>query len=111
MIFDLRFCFLSIILIFGVYSNVSAKECDLLLFELSKNSQLTKIKETQGKQTTHFKSGSSTIMSVSCTSDKPSVAIIWDGPNPDDAFYDLVGTAGNLLTQRTAAEVEKYSKQ
>ena len=50
-------------------------------------------------------------LSVGCTVCMPNIAVTWDGPTPDDAFNDLVGTAGNLVTQRPATEVVKFSKQ
>lgn len=85
--------------------------CPLILSSLSENSQLTKIKQSKAILNTQYNSGSSTTLSVSCTLSAPNIAVTWDGPDPDVAFYDLVGAAGNLVTHRPAAEVVKFSKQ
>lgn len=85
--------------------------CPLVLSSLNKNSQLTTIKQFDSNRIIQYSSGSSTTLSVSCAFGKSDIAITWDGPNPDAIFYSLVGIAGNLLTQRPASEVVKYSKQ
>ena len=67
--------------------------------------------QAEDKRTYSYIGGPYTTLYVSCYENVPSIAVTWDGPTPDATFYDLVGTAGNLLTQRPASEVVKYSKQ
>lgn len=95
----------------GCASEAIASPCDPILAAFNQVSQLEKIKQTGGKQVSEYSGGSNTILSVSCVQGEPNIAVTWDGPTPDEAFYGLVGTAGNLLTQRPASEVVKYSKQ
>lgn len=85
--------------------------CSLVISSLGKYSQLTKTKQSGAILITQYSSGPNTTLSVSCALGAPNIAVTWDGPTPDDAFYDLVGTAGNLVTQRPATEVVKFSKQ
>lgn len=92
-------------------SIAQAVECNTVLTALSEHSQLTQTKQTEGNLTTEYNSGPGTKLSVSCTQGAPNVAATWDGPTPYATFYDLVGIAGNLVTQRPASEVVKYSKQ
>lgn len=87
----------------------SASSCRRALLVLNKNPQLDQ--SEQIKQIVEYRSGSNITLSVSCSQIAPNIALTWDGSTPDAAFYDLVGTAGNLLTQRPASEVLKYSKQ
>lgn len=88
-----------------------AASCEPILQALNQESSLSKTKQSEGKLTTEFSSGPNTFLSVNCVLGKSNIAIAWDGSTPDPTFYDLVGTAGNLLTQRPASEVVKYSKQ
>ena len=88
-----------------------ADPCNTILSALKQGTLITQTKQTEGKQTTEFTSGPNILLSVSCAMGLPNIAVTWDGPTPDDAFYDLVGTAGNLVTQRPATEVVKFSKQ
>ena len=91
--------------------NARADQCGIILSELNQTSELIRTKKTEGKQTTDYIRDSNTTLSVSCSQGAPSIAVTWDGPTPEATFYNLVGTAGNLLTQRPASEVVKYSKQ
>lgn len=103
---------LSVFLLSGsLFDTANAKSCDAVIGLLENNPHLILIKKPEGKHTTEYNSGSVTTLSVSCSLGHPDIAITWDGPTPDNAFYDLVGTAGNLLTHRPASEVVKYSKQ
>lgn len=94
-----------------VASTAYADSCNTILSALKQETTLTQTKQTEGKQTTEFARGPNASLSVSCTLSAPNIAVTWDGPNPDVAFYDLVGAAGNLVTHRPAAEVVKFSKQ
>lgn len=87
----------------------SASSCRRALLVLNQNPQLSQ--SEQIKQIAQYRSGSNTTLSVSCSQGTPNIAVTWDGPTPDATFYNLIGTAGNLLTQRPASEVVKYSKQ
>lgn len=90
---------------------VNAQDCAFILSKLSLNSRLAQVEKAEGKQVTEYRHDPNTTLSLSCTQSAPNVAATWDGPTPDATFYNLVGTAGNLLTQRPVSEVVKYSKQ
>lgn len=89
----------------------SAGQCDSILSALQKERHLEKIKQTESKQTTEYRDGPNIELSLSCAMSSPNIAITWDGPSPDQAFYDLVGRAGSLVSTRPAADVMKASKQ
>lgn len=92
-------------------SLIFANVCDKTLYALDQESQLIQTKRTRGSQTVEYTSGLNITLFLSCPSDALNVAVTWDGSTPDATFYNLVGTAGNLLTQRPPSEVVKYSKQ
>lgn len=86
-------------------------ECDPVLSALQKERHLTQVNQTKNKQTTEFRDGSSITLSVSCGLRNPNIAIVWDGLAPDQAFYDLVGRAGSLVSKRSTVDIVKFSKQ
>ncbi|WP_040065989.1 hypothetical protein [Pseudomonas batumici] len=88
-----------------------ADSCDKILTALQQERHLTQVKQTEGKQTTEYRDGPNISLSVSCSIGKPNLAITWDGPEPDQAYYDLVGRAGSLVSPRPAADIVKFSKQ
>lgn len=102
--------FVSILLVSLVF-NARADQCGIILSELKQTLELTRTKKAEGKQTTDYIRDLNTTLSVSCSQGAPNIAVTWDGPTPNATFYDLVGTAGNLVTHRPASEVVKYSKQ
>ncbi|SOB53779.1 hypothetical protein [Pseudomonas lundensis] len=77
----------------------------------SKHQNSPPTNKTDCKQATDYIRDLNTTLSVSCSQGAPNIAVTWDGPAPDATFYDLVGTAGNLVTRRPASEAVKYSKQ
>lgn len=95
----------------GFSWDLNASPCNTILSDFSKEHYLTQTKQAEGREITEYSSGPNTKLSVSCTLSAPNIAVTWDGPDPDVAFYDLVGAAGNLVTHRPAAEVVKFSKQ
>jgi hypothetical protein len=92
-------------------SNALAEPCDTILAALQQERHLSQVKQTEGKQITEYRDGPNIVLSLSCALGKPNVAVAWDGPAPDQAFYDLVGRAGSLVSTRSAADVVKASKQ
>ncbi len=101
-------CFLAVV----AYSwEAHASLCTIVRSGLNQEHKLTRTRNTPDSQGTEYSSGLNITLSVSCALGKPNVAVVWDGLDPDDAFYDMVGTAGNLLTHRPVSEVVKYSKQ
>lgn len=103
------FATVSLVVVMSGYAD--AASCDSIPYKLNQISQLTQSKQTEGEQTTEYNSGLNATLSLSCSPGGSNIAITWDGPTPDYTFYNLVGTAGNLVTQRPASEVVKYSKQ
>lgn len=95
----------------SIFLPANAQECAFILSKLSLNSQLIQIGKAESKQIAEYGRAPNTTLSVSCFQGEPDIALTWDGPTPDDTFYNLVGTAGKLLTQRPASAVVKYSKQ
>lgn len=91
--------------------NAIAHSCDPVFSEFAHDTHWALIKQSESERSTEYSIRPNITLSVSCFQGEPNVAVTWDGPTPDANFYDLVGTAGNLLTQRPASEVVKYSKQ
>ncbi|WP_426131351.1 hypothetical protein [Pseudomonas sp. DWP1b1] len=85
--------------------------CSEIIEALQQERHLSQVKQTEGKQTTEYRDGPNIILSLSCAVGAPNIAVTWDGPAPDQAFYDLVGRTGSLVSKRTAADVVKASKQ
>lgn len=92
-------------------SDALADDCETILSKLQAESHLTLDRQTEGKQTTHFRDGRNITLSLSCATGLPNLAISWDGAQPDPQFYDLVGSAGSLVSTRSPADIRKYSKQ
>lgn len=88
-----------------------AQPCDDILVALQKERHLSNVQQTQGKQTTEYRDGPNILLSLSCAVGAPNIAVTWDGPAPDQAFYDLVGRTGSLVSKRPAADIVKASKQ
>lgn len=99
------------LMLFALSTNALAEPCDDVLAALQQEPHLSQVKQTEGKQTTEYRDGPNIALSLSCALDAPNVAVTWDGPAPDQAFYDLVGRTGGLVSKRSAAEVVKASKQ
>ncbi|NWD44458.1 hypothetical protein [Pseudomonas yamanorum] len=98
-------------LLLALSTNALAEPCDTILAALQQERHLSLVKQTEGKQTTEYRDGQNTALSLSCAMSSPNIAITWDGPAPDQAFYDLVGRAGSLVSIQSAAAVVKASKQ
>jgi len=94
-----------------VSAAVVAQPCAEILKGLQQERHLSQVKQTDGKQTTEYRDGPNIVLSLSCATGAPNVAVTWDGPAPDQAFYDLVGRTGSLVSKRSAADVVKGSKQ
>lgn len=92
-------------------SSVLAEPCDTILAALKHEHNLIQVKQTEGQQTTEYRDGQNTSLSVSCALGKPNIAVSWDGPKPDQQFYDLAGRAGSLVSSQSATEIVKLSKQ
>lgn len=92
-------------------TSVFAEPCNDMLSALQQERHLSQVKQTEGKQTTEYRDGPNIALSLSCSTGTPNIAITWDGPTPDQGFYDLVGRTGSLVSKRTAADVVKASKQ
>jgi hypothetical protein len=92
-------------------TNALAEPCDTVLAALQQERHLSQVKQTEGKQTTEYLDGPNIALSLSCALGKPNIAVTWDGPAPDQGFYDLVGRTGSLVSTRSAADVVKASKQ
>ncbi|MBK5343136.1 hypothetical protein JFU48_17310 [Pseudomonas sp. TH49] len=101
----------TIIALLTLSNSALADNCESILSKLYAERHLTLDRQTEGKQTTHFRDGRYMTLSLSCATGLPNVAISWDGPTPDQQFYDLVGRAGSLVSTRSAADIMKYSKQ
>lgn len=98
-------------LLLQVSAAVVAQPCAEILKGIQQERHLSQVKQTEGKQTTEYRDGPNIALSLSCAVGTPNVAITWDGPAPDQAFYDLVGRTGSLVSKRSAADVVKASKQ
>jgi len=90
---------------------VLAESCETILAALKEERHLTQIKQAVDKQNTEYRDGPNITLSVNCALGKPNVYVLWDGPNPDQQFYELVGRVGSLVSSRSAADVVKFSKQ
>ena len=99
------------LMLFALSTNALAEPCDDVLAALQQERHLSQVKQTEGKQTTEYRDGPNIALSLSCALGAPNVAVTWDGPAPDQAFYDLVGRTGGLVSKRSAAEVVTASKQ
>lgn len=99
------------LVLLALSTNAFADSCDVILAALQQERHLSQVKQTEGKQTTEYRDGPNIVLSLSCATGAPNVAVAWDGPAPDQAFYDLVGRTGSLVSKRSAADVVKASKQ
>ncbi|ANF87757.1 hypothetical protein A7J50_4403 [Pseudomonas antarctica] len=99
------------LILFALSTNALAEPCDNVLAALQQERHLSQVKQTEGKQTTEYRDGPNIVLSLSCAVGTPNVAVTWDGPAPDQAFYDLVGRTGSLVSKRSAADVVKASQQ
>ncbi len=99
------------LVLLALSTNAVAESCDTILIALHQERHLSLVKQSQGKQTTEYRDGQNTSLSVSCALGKPNIAVSWDGPKPDQQFYDLVGRAGSLVSSQSATEIVKLSKQ
>lgn len=92
-------------------TSVLAATCDDVLNSLKQERHLTQVRQTDGKRLTEFQDGPSITLSVSCVSAAPNLAVTWDGSEPDQQYYDLIGRAGGLLSSHSAAGIVRASKQ
>lgn len=99
------------LILFALSTNALAGPCDDVLAGLQGERHLSQVRQTEGKQTTEYRDGPNIALSLSCALGTPNVAVTWDGSAPDQAFYDLVGRIGGLVSKRPAADVVKASKQ
>lgn len=88
-----------------------ASSCDDVLSALQQERYLAQVKQSADRLTTEYRDGPNITLSVSCALGKPNMMISWDGPKPDQQFYDLVGRAGSLVSPRSAAEIINASKR
>ncbi|MBS7846229.1 hypothetical protein KFF47_26000 [Pseudomonas fluorescens] len=98
------------LMLFALSTNALAEPCDDVLAALQQERHLSQVKQTEGKQTTEYRDGPNIALSLSCATGAPNIAITWDGPTPDQAFYDLVGRTGSLVSKSPAADIVKASK-
>lgn len=98
------------LLLLQVSSMVIAHPCTTMLSALKLERHLTLVKQSEREQTTQYRFSPIIGLSLSCSLGKPNIAIYWDGPAPDQSFYDLIGRAGSLVSARSAAEIVKASK-
>lgn len=97
-------CFLS--------TDVLARSCEDVLNQLRKEPDLTLV--MQGEMHSHFQYGSDTPISLSISCIQPESAdagINWDGLEPSDQYYELVGRIGALITGRNAHDVIQAAKK
>lgn len=99
------------LMLLALSTNAHASPCDDVLAALQKERHLSQVKQTVGEVTTEYRDGPNITLSVSCALGKPNMMISWDGPQPDQQFYDLVGRAGSLVSPRSAAEIVNASKR
>lgn len=99
------------LVLLALSTNVFAEPCNDVLSALQQERHLSQVKQTEGKQTTEYRDGPNIALSLSCATGAPNIAISWDGPTPDQAFYDLVGRTGSLVSKSPAADIVKASKQ
>ncbi|OEC69646.1 hypothetical protein A7D21_17905 [Pseudomonas sp. AP19] len=88
-----------------------AQPCDNILNALEREKDLALVQRAGAMQVTHYKASENIDLDVKCGLGKPNIGVYWAGPIPDQAFYDLVGRAGTLVSSRSAADVVKASKQ
>ncbi|WP_460367293.1 hypothetical protein ACOYXF_15485 [Pseudomonas sp. Tul1A2] len=88
-----------------------AERCDTILAKLQQERHLTLVKQTEGKQTTEYRDGLNTTLSLSCALGLPNIMVSWDGARPDQQFYELVGRAGSLVSRRSASDIAKFSEK
>lgn len=101
----------TVLLLLVLSTNVHASSCNDVLAALQQERHLSQVKQSADKLTTEYRDGPNITLSVLCPFDKPNVMISWDGPNPDQQFYDLVGRAGSLVSPRPAPDIVKVSKR
>lgn len=94
-----------------VSAAVVAQPCAEILKGLQQERHLYQVRQTDGRQTTEYRDGPNIVLSLRCATGAPNIAVTWDGPAPDQAFYDLVGRTGILVSKQSAADVVKASKQ
>lgn len=99
------------LVLLALSTNSFADSCDAVIDALQQERHLSQVKQTDGKQTTEYRDGPSIVLSLSCAMGSPNVATTWDGPTPDQAFYDLVGRTGSLVSKRSAADIVEASRQ
>ena len=99
------------LVLLALSTNAMAEPCDDVLAALQQERHLSQVKQTEGKLTTEYRDGPNIVLSLSCAVGAPNIAVTWDGPAPDQAFYDLVGRTGSLVAKHSAADVVKASKQ
>lgn len=102
---------LSSVFYLGGLGSAYASSCDSILAILQKEHHLKMVKQSESKQNTEYLDGPNIALSLSCAIGTPNIAVTWDGPAPDKAFYDLVGRTGSLVSNSSAADVVKASKQ
>ncbi|WP_456016566.1 hypothetical protein [Pseudomonas fluorescens] len=99
------------LMVLALSTNALADPCDDVLSALQQERHLTQVKQTEGKRTTEYRDGPNIVLSLSCAVGAPNVAVTWDGATPDQAFYDLVGRTGSLVSERSATDIVKASRQ
>ncbi|MBY8949472.1 hypothetical protein J1G35_26780 [Pseudomonas sp. SH10-3B] len=99
------------ILLLALSTNCFAASCEYVLAALQKDHHLSLVKQTPEKLTTEYRDGPNITLSLFCPFDKPNVMVSWDGQNPNQQFYDLVGRAGSLISPRTATDIVEVSKR
>lgn len=99
------------LMLLSISTTALAEPCNDVLVALQQERHLSQVKQTDGKQTTEYRDGPNIVLSLSCATGTPNIAVTWDGPAPDKAFYDLVGRTGSLVSNSSAADVVKASKQ
>ena len=98
-------------LLLQISTTVFAQPCEGVLTALQQERHLSQVKQTEGKQTTEYRDGPNIALSLSCATVAPNIAVTWDGSTPDQAFYDLVGRTGSLISKRSPVDIVKASKQ
>lgn len=88
-----------------------AQPCENILSALERQKDLALVQRAGAMQVTRYKASESIDLDVNCGLGKPNIGVYWTGPIPDEAFYDLVGRAGSLVSTRSSADVIEASKQ
>lgn len=99
--------FIAVLLLSG---KVKAESCDIILLALSQESSLSRVKTSEDALVTHYRYGQNTSLSVSCIFDKPNLEVSWDGLEPVQSFYELVGRVGSLVSSQSRTDVVKLSR-